>query len=222
MAAASNLTGAFDQLAAAFRTETGIEVVVNYGSTAQLSQQIDNGAPFDVFAAADTEHVDQLVAKGKLVPDSRTIYARGQLALWSPETAKIEILTLDDLLRPEVRFIAIAEPELAPYGKAAVETLKATNLWDRLQPKIVYASNISMARQYATTGNADVAFSAYSLVFKDPGKVLRVDPKLYSMIDQALGIVTSSTQQTSAKQFAAFLTGSQGKAILRASGYEIP
>ncbi len=222
VAAASNLTGVFDEVATAFRAETGVEVVLSYGSTAQLSQQIENGAPFDVFAAADTEHIDQLVTKGKLLADSRSIYARGQLALWAAETVEIEVRKLDDLLRPEIRFIAIAQPELAPYGKAAVEALKATGLWDRLQPKIVYASNINMARQYATTGNADVAFTAYSLVLKDGGQVVQVDANLYSVIDQGLGIVTASSQQNAAKQFTAFLAGAQGRAILRKSGYEIP
>ncbi|MEO5926285.1 MAG: molybdate ABC transporter substrate-binding protein [Bryobacteraceae bacterium] len=222
VAAASNLTGVFDEMATAFRNSTSVEVVLSYGSTAQLTQQIENGAPFDVFAAADAQHIDQLVGSGKLRPDSRLVYARGQLALWAPETVKFELRTLNDLLRPEVRVIAIAEPELAPYGKAAVEAMKAAGLWDRVQPKIVYASNINMARQYATTGNADVAFTAYSLVLKDPGKVIRVDAKLYSPIDQALGVVAASAQQNLAKQFTAFVVAAQGKQILRKSGYTIP
>jgi molybdate transport system substrate-binding protein len=222
VAAASNLTGAFDEVATAFRARTEVEVVLTYGSTAQLSQQIQNGAPFDVFAAADTEHIDQLVTSQKLLPETRAVYARGQLVVWAPAKAQSEPGTLDSLLRPEIRFIAIAQPELAPYGKAAIEALKAAGLWERLQPKVVYANNINMARQFATTGNADVAFTAHSLVLKDPGNVTKVDPKLYTPIDQALGIVAASSQQSLAKQFTAFVMGTRGKEILRGSGYDVP
>jgi molybdate transport system substrate-binding protein len=219
VAAASNLTGVFDQAAAAFTAQTGIEVVLSYGSTAQLARQIENGAPFDLFAAADTEHIDQLIAAGKLLADSRAIYARGQLALWVP---KGELSSLDDLTRPEIRMIAIAQPELAPYGQAAVEAMRTAGLWDRLQPKLVFANNIGMARQFAATGNAEAAFTAYSLVMQEPGTILKVDPKLHAPLDQALGILTASTQQEPARAFAAFLASKEGKTILRNSGYIAP
>jgi molybdate transport system substrate-binding protein len=222
VAAASNLTGVLDEVATAFRAQTNTEVVVSYGSTAQLSQQVENGAPFDVFAAADTEHIDQLVATGKLMGESRAVYARGQLALWIPASVKTEVRTLNDLARPEIRVIAIAQPELAPYGKAAVETLKAVGLWEKVQPKIVYANSINMARQFATSGNADVAFTAYSLVLKDSGTVIKIDARLYSPLDQALGIVAASSHQELAKQFTSFLAGTQGRAILLKSGYDVP
>jgi len=219
VAAASNLTGVLDEVGAAFRKQTGIEVVLSYGSTAQLTQQIDNGAPFDVFAAADTEHIDQLVKKGRLVADSRVIYARGQLALWIPAGDKSGIRELKDLTRPEVRFIAIAQPALAPYGKAAVEAMRASGLWEVLQPKIVYANDIRMARQYAATGNADAGFTAYSLVLKERGIVAKIDPGLYTAIDQAIGVVASSGKGALARQFIAFLLGSEGRSILSKSGY---
>jgi molybdate transport system substrate-binding protein len=218
VAAAANLSGAMAAIAAAFQAKSGIEVVLSYGSTAQLSQQIENGAPFDVFAAADTEHVDRLVTNGKIAPDTRAVYARGQLALWAP---KGDIQSLNDLTNKDVRFVAIAQPDLAPYGKAAVEAIKAAGLWEKLQPKLVYATNINLARQFAATGNADAAFTAYSLVMKDAG-VIQVDPKLHSPIDQAVGIVTSSNQQENARQFAAFLRSDGAKAILKRSGYQIP
>lgn len=221
VAAAANLTGVFDQVAEAFRKQTGAEVVLSYGSTAQLAKQIENGAPFDVFAAADTEHVDQLLAAGKLTAGSRAVYARGQLALWVPQAEKLGIRTLEDLKRPEIRFIALAQPELAPYGKAAIEALKAAGLWDALQPKVVYANNINMARQYAETGNADAALTAYSLVMRETG-VLRVDSTLYTPIDQALGIVASSGRPDLAKRFVEFVRSTEGASILRQSGYEIP
>jgi molybdate transport system substrate-binding protein len=222
VAAAANLTGVFEEVGAAFRKQTGTEVVLSYGSTAQLTQQIDNGAPFDVFAAADTEHIDQLIKNGRLLADSRATYARGQLALWIPKGDKSAIREMKDLTRPEIRFVSVAQPALAPYGKAAVEAMQAAGIWDALQPKIVYANDIRMARQYAITGNADAAFTAYSLVLKERGSVVRIDPKLHTPIDQALGIVTSSRKPQPARQFTAFLRGSEGRHILSQSGYLIP
>lgn len=209
-------------MGAAFRKQTGIEVVLSYAATAQLSHQIDSGAPFDVFAAADTEHVDQLIQKGRIVADSRAIYARGQLALWVPPVEKSEVRELKDLTRPEIRFIAIAQPALAPYGAAAVEAMKASGIWEALQPKIVYANDIRMARQYAATGNANAALTAYSLVLKERGTVLKIDSKLYTAIDQALGVVASSRQSTEARQFTAFVLGSEGRSIFSKGGYLVP
>lgn len=222
VAAASNLIGVFDEIGSAFKKQAGVEVVLSYGSTAQLAQQIENGAPFDVFAAADTKHVDQLIATKQIAADSRTVYARGQLALWIPDGDSSGLRELKDLARPDVKFISIAQPQLAPYGEAALEAIKAAGLWETLQPKIVYASNISMARQYAATGNANAALTAYSLVRKDAGAVVKVDPSLYKPIDQAAGIVESSGQAAQARQFLAFLAGLEGKKILSAHGYLIP
>src|SRR5579862_5708968 len=172
IAAAANLTDVFGEIGRTFKAKTKIDVVLNFGSTAQLSQQIDNGAPFDLFAAADTEHVDSLVNSGKLTRDSRAVYALGQLALWIPGGEQSGIKDLKDLTGKRVRFIAIAQPELAPYGQATVEALKSAGLWESVQPKIVYGNSINLARQMASSGNADAAFTAYSLVLHDPGTVL--------------------------------------------------
>ena len=221
VAAAANLTGLMDEIAREFEKETNVRVVVSYGSTAQLAQQIEHGGPFDVFAAADSEHVDALVEKGKLRRESRAIYARGQLALWRPDkSARVE--RIEDLTNPAIRFIAVAQPELAPYGKATVEALKAVGIWEQVQPKIVYANNISMTKQYASSGNADVAFTALSLVLKERGTVLKVDPKLYRPIDQALAITTATERVLTAKRFVGFVLGERGRALLSNSGYLLP
>ena len=221
VAAASNLTGAFDEIAAKFREQTGTEVVLSYGSTAQLSQQIEAGAPFDVFAAADTEHVDQLISTGKLTTDTRAVYARGQLALWIPKGDELGVRSIKDLTKPEIRFIALAQPELAPYGEAAVQALKASALWDQLQPKVVYAGNINLTRQFAATGNADAAFTAFSLVRKDPGTVLKIDPALYQPLNQALAVLTAS-QHPQARRFASLIKTPEYRAILTSHGYLLP
>jgi molybdate transport system substrate-binding protein len=222
VAAAANLTDVFGEVGSAFRAQKGIDVVFSYGATAELAQQIDNGAPFDVFAAADTEHVDSLVASQKLIGSSRAIYARGQLALWIPGGESSANQELKVLAAPRIHFIAIAQPKLAPYGQAAVEALQNAHLWGTLQRKIVYANSISMAKQQAATGNADAAFTAYSLVLHERGMILKVDPNLYRPIEQALAIVASTSHAQEAQQFRSFLLGADGRAILAKSGYLIP
>jgi molybdate transport system substrate-binding protein len=222
VAAAANLTDVFGEVGPAFKAQKGIDVVFSYGATAELSQQIENGAPFDVFAAADTEHIDFLVARQKLTADSRAIYAKGQLALWIPSGEPNGIQGLKDLAVAKIHYIAVAQPKLAPYGQAAVEALTKANLWEPLQHKIVYANSISMAKQQAATGNADAAFTAYSLVLHDKGAVLKVDPTLYHPIEQALAIVASTSHMEEAKQFRSFLLGPDGRAILAKSGYLLP
>jgi molybdate transport system substrate-binding protein len=222
VAAAANLTDVLGQVGRAFQAKTGVEVVFSYAATAQLAQQIDNGAPFDLFAAADTEHVDSLVASGKLTAASRAVYAVGQLALWIPKGEQTGVRELQDLKRPQIRFVAVAQPELAPYGQAAIETLKNASLWGAVEPKLVYAASISQAKQLGATGNADAAFTAYSLVLHDAGTVLKIDPRLYRPIEQALAIVATSPQAAQAQQFRAFLLGQEGRSILSQNGYLLP
>jgi molybdate transport system substrate-binding protein len=216
VAAAANLTGVLDEIGKGFTRKTGIRVIFSYASTAQLAQQIGNAAPFDVFAAADTDHVDQVVRGGKILPESRAIYARGRLALWVPRAA---VGKIEDLTAPAIRYVAIARPEAAPYGQAAVETLKSLGIWDKVQPKIVYANNINAAKQFAGTGNADAAFTAYSLVLREPGRILVVDEELHRPIDQAVGVVSASPRKEDALRFVSFLTGGDGRAVLERFGY---
>lgn len=222
VAAAANLTDVFQQIGHAFEKESGIHPVFSFASTAQLARQIENSAPFDVFAAADSEHVAALEQKGLLTAGSRAVYARGVLALWIPDPSKTPVNRVQDLATREVRVIAIAKPELAPYGQASVDSLRRLGLWDQLQPKIVYAENISMAKQYGTSKNADAVFTAYSLVLHAPGKTLVVDESLHQPIDQELGIVAKSQHQEAARKFVAFLLNGAGKQILASYGYQLP
>jgi molybdate transport system substrate-binding protein len=222
VAAAANLADVFTEVGTAFKARTGSDVVYSYGSTAQLAQQIGNGAPMDVFAAADTEHIDSLIESKKLLADSKAVYARGQLALWIPKGVSGAALELRELASPRYRFIAVAQPEFAPYGKAALEALKASNLWETVEPKIVYASSIRQAKQMAASGNADAALTAYSLVLHESGSVLKVDPRLYRPLDQALSINASAANVPQAWQFREFLLSGEGQAILAKYGYLRP
>jgi len=215
IAAAANLTEVCKTLGAQFEAETGIHPVFSFGSTAQLTQQIENGAPFDLFLAADSEHPQKLDKEGLLAPGTRAVYATGVLAMWFPGGGEANLASAG------VKVIALANPDLAPYGKASVETLKKQGLWDRVKDKIVYADNISMAKQYGTSGNADVVFTAWSLVLKQSGKVVQIGEDLHKPITQELGVLAKSSNQAPAKAFAAFLITGKGREILASSGYRV-
>lgn len=219
VAAAANLTDAFQKAGARFEAETGIHVTLSFASTAQIAQQAENGAPFDVIAAADTEHIDGLDKEGLLVPGSRAVYAQGVLALWIPPSSGVRVNRIEVLAADQVKVIAVAKPELAPYGAAAVAALKKAGIWDRVQSKVVYAENINMARQYGASGNADAVFTAYALLLHEKGTVTQVDTSLYPPIDQALGVLASSHKQAEAKRFTEFILRGDGRKILADFGY---
>lgn len=222
VAAAANLTNIFAQLGPKFERETGIHPVFSFASTAQLMRQIENAAPFDVIAAADAEHVDELDRKGFLTPGTRAAYAIGVLALWIPPHSGAHVERIEDLASSDVKVIAIANPELAPYGEATVETLHHLGLWEKVKARIVYAENINMARQYGASKNADAVFTAYSLVMRDPGKVIQVDEKLHAAIVQELGVVARSPHQSEARRFTEYLLTGEGRQMLESFGYRLP
>lgn len=222
VAAASNLTEAFAEVAKQFTSETGVRVVFSFGATADLAKQIENGAPFDVFAAADVEHVDALESKGLLTPGTRALYARGRLVLWIPPGNNINITKLEDITLAGVERIAIAKPDLAPYGRASVEALGVLNLWQQAERKIIYAQNVSMAKQYAASGNAEVAFLPLALVKPNDGHYIEVDEKLHQPIDQAMGLVKASEKQETARRFINFVLSDKGQRILEHFGYRKP
>jgi molybdate transport system substrate-binding protein len=222
IAAAANLTDVFRQIGPRFQAATGIRPVFSFGSTAQLTQQIEHSAPYDLFAAADSEHVDQLDRERLLLAGTRSVYATGILALWVPPQSKASISRIEDLTSPAVRVIAVAKPELAPYGQATVDTLRHLGIWDKVKSKIVYADSISMAKQYGASGNADAVFTAYSLVLKESGRTLRVDDGLHQPIRQSLGIMAASSNHPQARRFVAFLLTGEGRQILASHGYRVP
>ncbi len=220
VAAAANLAAVVEELTERFEEHTGIRAVVSMGSTASLAHQIENGAPFDVFLAADTEHVDRLVEQGLIAAESRRVYARGVLVVWSASGA---VAGPGDLTSPRFKVIAVPKPEVAPYGFAAVEALKALKLWSAIEPKIVYAQNVAMAKQFAESRNADAAFTANSLVLSGDASeapdALVIPSRLHAPLDQALGIVARSPSPHAAEAFATFLLSDEVQTWLEARGY---
>ncbi len=221
VAAAANLTEVAQVLGSEFERQTKIHAVFSFGSTAVLTSQIENSAPFDVFLAADAQHVDKLDHEGLLVPGSSAVYATGVLALWIPPSSKAQVNKIDDLKASDVKVIALANPKLAPYGAAAVETLQHAGIWDAVKDRIVYAENINMAREYGTSKNADAVFTAYSLLLKEAGKVIQVDEALHQPIVQKLGVLARSQHRDWAQSFTAFVLNGPGRTVLARYGYKV-
>jgi molybdate transport system substrate-binding protein len=220
IAAASNLTDTFEELSPRFTAATGIRLVVSFGATADLAKQIEHGAPFDVFMSADAEHVEQLDVKGLLTAGSRKIYARGRLVMWLPASSKLTALRIEDIKAAEFERIAIAKPDVAPYGRAAVETLRALRCWEAIESRVIYSQTVSQAKQYAATGNAEVAFIPLALVKPGEGRYIEAGSELHQPIEQAMAIVKESNQQDAARRFMDFVNASEGQQLLAKHGYE--
>jgi molybdate transport system substrate-binding protein len=221
IAAAANLTVVAQTLGSEFEKQTKIHPVFSFGSTAQLTTQIENQAPFDLFLAADAEHPDKLEGEHLLVPGSEAVYAVGVLAMWMPPSSQAHIGKIGDLTANDVHTVAVANPKLAPYGAATVETLQHAGIWDQVKDKIVYAENINMAREYGTSKNADAVFTAYSLVLKEPGKVIQVDESMHRPIVQKLGVLARTAHREWADSFTNFVLHGDGRAILVRFGYRV-
>ncbi|HEY0384975.1 MAG TPA: molybdate ABC transporter substrate-binding protein [Pyrinomonadaceae bacterium] len=223
VAAASNLTDAFAELGRRFTEQTGVRVIYSFGATADLAKQIENGAPFDLFASADVEHPDELNRKGLLASETEAVYARGRLVLWiPPESRAQQVERLEDLAKPEVERIGIAKPDVAPYGRASVEALRSLGLWPQLEPRAIYGQNVSQVKQYAATGNVDVAFIPQALVRAGEGRAIEVDERLHQPIEQALAVIKASGKQEEARLFRDYVLGPEGQSLLEQYGYRRP
>lgn len=220
VAAAANLSTAFDALGKTFTERTGTRVRFSFGATADLARQIENGAPFDLFASADVRHVEELERKGFIESGTRAVYARGRLVVWTPPGSAARVERLEDLTDARVTKIAIAKPDLAPYGQAAVEALRARELWLSVEPKVVYAQNVAQAAQFAASGNADAALLPRSLMKAGEGSFIEVEERLHSPVEQAAGVVAASAKREAARRFMSFLLSEEGQRLLESYGYE--
>ncbi len=169
VAAAADLSFAFREVGAAFEKETGEPVAFSFGATGLLEKQIAEGAPFDAFAAANTSFVDDAVASGACLADTKTTYATGHLAIFTTNESGLQPRALSDLADGRYKKIAIANADHAPYGKAAKQALERAGAWSQVQPRIVYGENVQQALQFAQSGNADAAIVALSLANVTPG-----------------------------------------------------
>ncbi|MDO8926728.1 MAG: molybdate ABC transporter substrate-binding protein [Sideroxyarcus sp.] len=224
-AVAANFTAPVQQIVELFQKETGHTVKLSFGSSGKFYSQIKEGAPFDVFLAADEKNPKLLEEEGLAVKDTRFVYALGKLVLWSAQPGFVDskgaVLGKDGFNK-----IAYADPKLAPYGLAAQETLQKMKLWDKVQGKMVTGESIAQTYQFAATGNAEMAFIALSQITKDgkqsEGSFWLVPADMYNPIKQAAVQLTAAKDKTAAEAFLKYLKSEKAVAIIRSFGYGLP
>jgi molybdate transport system substrate-binding protein len=224
IAAASDLTFAFEELGKRFEQKYQGKPIFTFGSTGQLAKQIAEGAPFDLFAAANVSFVDEVIRAGACDPETKAPYARGRIVVWTPRSGTAAAPgSLAELVDPRFVKIAIANPDHAPYGKAARQALQSAGLWEALRPRIVYAENIKQTMQFAATGNAEVAIVALSLaVASKDGSHFLVDERLHQPIDQALVVCRRGAAPAGGRAFASFVNSPEGREVMKRYGFILP
>jgi molybdate transport system substrate-binding protein len=227
VAAAADLQFAMVDLAGQFEKKSGTKVTVSYGSSGNFRAQIQNGAPFDVFFSADAAYPQQLVSANVADAQSLFTYAYGHLVLWAPAGSKLHLSDkgFEALKDARITKIAIANPEHAPYGRAAVAALQKAGLYDQVKSKLVFGENISQAAQFVQSGNAQVGIIARSLTFAksmNGGEQWEIPADLYPPIEQAAVIVSSSPNKTAANAFLEFVKSDEGRQVLSKYGLTPP
>jgi molybdate transport system substrate-binding protein len=224
VAAAADLQFAMQEVVAQFQKTSKAQITVSYGSSGNFYAQLQNGAPFDVFFSADMEYASKLDAAGLAEPGTLTKYALGKLVLWTSADAAVDI-TKDGwkaLLDSRITKIAVANPEHAPYGRAAVAALHSAGIYDQVKSKLVYGENISQAAQFVQSGNAQAGLVALSLALapamKD-GKRWEVPPDAYPAIEQGAIVMKSATDKAAARAFLDFVMSPAGRDTLRKYGF---
>jgi molybdate transport system substrate-binding protein len=220
--AAADLTPVLLQLIPQFELATHSHVTLVPGSTGTLTQQIRNGAPADLFFAANEDAVDALNADGLILKDTRTVYARGRLALITLRSGSAGVKSLKDLAKSGVRRVAIANPAHAPYGLAAQQALQAAGLWTSVQPKLVYGENVQQAVQFVQSGSADAGIVARSLADGQNLTWTLVDATLYAPLNQTAVVLGRTKQPALASSFLDFVKNARGRSMFRKFGFLLP
>ncbi len=228
VAAAASLRYALDEMAARFKTETGQSVRITYGATGSLVHQIENGAPYQLFLAADDASVQRLADKGR-TEGAPSVFAHGRIALVAPKGSPVavdgELKGLGAALTAgKVAHFAIANPEVAPYGRAARQALQTADLWSKVEPRLVLGENVGQATQFATTGAAEAGIVAQSLVVSgDAASKLNaalIPEAWHKPINHGMALLKGAGD--TARAFAAFVTGEEARAILERHGFAPP
>jgi molybdate transport system substrate-binding protein len=227
VAAAADLQTAMPELAKLFEAQTGVSVDVVYGSSGNFYAQIQNGAPLDAFFSADSDYPRRLEKSGFAEPHTAAVYANGSIVLWMPPNAACNPKEegWKCLQQSSVKKIAIANPEHAPYGRAAVAALQKAGLYDDVKAKLVFGENISQAAQFVESGNAQAGILAHSLT-RSPtlsgGKQWEIPGELYPPIEQTVIVLKAAKEKVAAQEFVKFVTHGPGRAVLAKFGFEPP
>ena len=219
VAAAADLAVALKEIATNYEKKTGTKVVTTFGSTGMLAKQISEGAKYDAFFAANVSFVDDVIKAGACDAATKAPYARGRIVVWTKDQPPAK---LEELAEPRYAKIAIANPEHAPYGRAAQQALESAGIWETIKPKMVFGENVQQTLQYAQTGNVEAAIVALSLaIATQGGKYLLVDDSIHKPIDQALVICSRGGNAEGGKQFAAYVNG-EARETMRRFGFVLP
>jgi molybdate transport system substrate-binding protein len=221
VAAASDLRPAFEELGKTFTNATGTKVTFSFGSSGQLRTQLVNGAPFDLFASASVDYVDEVIAKGRGKAATKADYAFGRLVLWARPGVALPN-TVGDLTDPQYARIAIANPEHAPYGLAAKQAMESASVYRDVEQRLVYGENVSDTLRLATSGNADVAIVALSLAIANGSPYKLIPTDLHKPLEQALVVTSSGDPGAVAAAFASFLSGAEGRKVMVRYGFVLP
>lgn len=224
IAAAADLTPAFIEIGRLFEEQTGIKVDFNMGSTGQLAQQIERGAPFDLFYAANKSFIEDLDAQGLVISDTMEVYAQGRITLWTRADSPLRPQQIEDLVQPEYARIAIANPEHAPYGQAAKEALEKAGIWETVEPRLVFGENIAQTLTIADTGNVDVAIVALSLSVQGTGNWELIPAELHpeNPLIQMAAAITGTPREAEAREFIDFVNSATGHEIMKKYGFILP
>lgn len=219
VSAASDLTPAFKEIGEMYEKESGYRVVFNFGSSGMLAQQIEGGAPVDLFAAASKSYIDKLERKGLVMPETKRVYAVGRIAL-AVSKGSPKIASIRELLKPGIKRIAIANPAHAPYGMAAKEAMEKTGVWEKVKDEVVYGESIRQALQYVETGNVDAAVVALSLCIGSGMEYTVIPQDLHSPIEQSMAVIKGAGSEKGARGLADYISGPKGRAVLERYGFK--
>jgi molybdate transport system substrate-binding protein len=228
VAAAADLRFALNEIVRRFAAKHGVGVTVSYGSSGSVYAQLLNEAPFDVFLSADIEYPRRLAARNLTVPGSEFTYASGRLVVWVPASSSLDVrrLGIHAVAETSVAHVAIANPEHAPYGRAAVEAMRTAGVYDAVGPKLVFGENVEQALQFAQSGAADVGIVALSLALAPPlkehGRYAEVPLNAHARITQGGTILRGAADVEGARALKAFLIGAEGRAVLKEYGFFMP
>jgi molybdate transport system substrate-binding protein len=227
VAAASDLAFVLPEIAAGFEKQSGATVKLSFGSSGNFAAQIQNGAPFDVFMAADIGYPKKLIEAGVADATSLYVYGSGKIVIWAPKSSELDLegSGMWVLLEKPVTRIAIANPQHAPYGRAAVAALTHFGIYEAVKPKLVLGENISQAAQFVQSGNAEVGILALALALaptlRDKGKYWLVPPDSYAALEQAAVALKNSNEPQLARAFIMYLSSPSVIELLRRYGFEV-
>lgn len=227
VAAASDLQTVFPELLKGFEKATGLKATVTFGSSGTFFAQIQNGAPFDLYFSADIDYPRRLASSGHADAGTLYQYATGRLVLWTRKDSGIDVTRgLQVLTNARVRRVAIANPTLAPYGRAAVAALRSAKIYDAVQPKFVQGDNIAQTAQLADSGNADVAVLSHSLALgpalRASGTYAEIPASMHPPIEQGAILISATKQRAAAERFLAYMKGAEAQKTLRSFGFTTP